>query len=397
LYRIEKLRTVDPERASKLFPNDYTRLARALSIIEMNGGNKIKPISQVRQIQDFRGIVLFADKVHLYERLDRRCEQMIEAGLVEEVVSLLTLARHLHHADGSKHSSSGADGSSSSVSEYEHLLTVLRRTIGYREVIDFIATMIKNSEKKAAANSSIARSIKVTADDFLQLVRNFKTSTRNYASYQYKWYRQPRLHADFAWLDVSNSVKLLNHTDRLEFLNLKVKYEQQRMAKQAAKQATTSNNDTNSKFYKHVYGKYYNSAPVISNNWSNNVDTTMPLEMQANNNSKAIEMLQVQIQDEIEKYAQQVRTIYDMPDATAFQNYAAHDARNEQIRQQSKNSLNTRQERRHYNRQVDQCEYMYPERESFSLLESRRTKTENSLNKLIAKLDESKIKVLLGK
>lgn len=82
---------VDEEYASKLSRNDYYRLARAIDIVERTGKRMKDFVKKDHwgDNYDFRGIVLFRDKIDLYQRIDKRCEEMIELGLMEETASLL--------------------------------------------------------------------------------------------------------------------------------------------------------------------------------------------------------------------------------------------------------------------------------------------------------------------
>jgi tRNA dimethylallyltransferase len=84
----ELLRAVDPAAAERLHPHDSIRLIRALEVHELTG----KPISAwqaehgFRQTElDVQGIGLTMDRPSLYERINRRCEAMLESGLVDEV------------------------------------------------------------------------------------------------------------------------------------------------------------------------------------------------------------------------------------------------------------------------------------------------------------------------
>ena len=90
---LERLRAFDPERAAKLHPGDRRRIVRAMEIYQLTG----KTITQHdRETQALppryqaKTIVLsFADWADLYARIDRRVEQMVDAGLFDEVEALL--------------------------------------------------------------------------------------------------------------------------------------------------------------------------------------------------------------------------------------------------------------------------------------------------------------------
>jgi len=89
LYR--RLTETDPEAAHKLHPNDRFRLIRALEVYELTG----RPISLWQAEHafgdsefEFHTIALDVQRKQLYERIDRRCREMVEAGLVDEVQRL---------------------------------------------------------------------------------------------------------------------------------------------------------------------------------------------------------------------------------------------------------------------------------------------------------------------
>jgi tRNA dimethylallyltransferase len=86
-----KLAAIDEEAASRIHPNDERRLIRALEIRSRVG----ELASVVRERHGFSDrpyrvlhLALEIDKPELDERIDRRCEAMIEAGLLREVRAL---------------------------------------------------------------------------------------------------------------------------------------------------------------------------------------------------------------------------------------------------------------------------------------------------------------------
>lgn len=87
LYR--RLQDIDPESAGRLHPNDRQRIVRALEVYELTG----EPIS-VHQRRTpgppyaFLKVALTADRAVLYERIDRRVDQMIDEGLLAEAREL---------------------------------------------------------------------------------------------------------------------------------------------------------------------------------------------------------------------------------------------------------------------------------------------------------------------
>ena len=99
----EKLKSVDKETAEKLNPNDAQRISRALEVFYSSG----KPLSSYHQSKN-KDVFPFSvcklglmpsNRKILHQRIEFRVHEMIEAGLFEEVRSLLqkypTLQSHM--------------------------------------------------------------------------------------------------------------------------------------------------------------------------------------------------------------------------------------------------------------------------------------------------------------
>ncbi|WP_369403418.1 tRNA (adenosine(37)-N6)-dimethylallyltransferase MiaA [Gracilibacillus boraciitolerans] len=82
-----RLKRVDPIQADKVHPNNLRRVIRALEIYDRTG----KTMTDYQRTQqsdskyDFRIIGLEMNRKLLYERINKRVDQMIENGLIEEV------------------------------------------------------------------------------------------------------------------------------------------------------------------------------------------------------------------------------------------------------------------------------------------------------------------------
>ncbi len=105
-----RLRELDAAAASRIGVNDAVRIIRALEVCE-RGGESISKKQETHGFRqrpyDFLKIGLQLPRRELYERIDRRCEEMISRGIVDEVRDLLHLgyenkARALHSL-GYKH------------------------------------------------------------------------------------------------------------------------------------------------------------------------------------------------------------------------------------------------------------------------------------------------------
>ena len=140
---LARLRDIDPDTAARLHENDLGRIIRALEVYETTG----RTMSEQRDLSrrtpspyDARFAVLdFKKRQTLYDRIDRRVDDMMAAGLLDEARTLL----------------SGADAP-----------TALQ-AIGYKEL------------------ESAAR-----GEEPLQIaVDRLKQSTRRYAKRQLSWFR----------------------------------------------------------------------------------------------------------------------------------------------------------------------------------------------------------------
>ncbi|MCB1111870.1 MAG: tRNA (adenosine(37)-N6)-dimethylallyltransferase MiaA [Chlamydiales bacterium] len=153
----QKLRQLDPQYANTITKNDKQKIVRAFEIIKLTG-KKVSKLSwkgrRKPQNYDFRSWFLYRPKEHLYKRIDKRCDKMIEEGFLDEVRRLET--------EGLRENSSAA------------------QAIGYRQALDFLET-------------------EQTKCDLKQFTEKFKQASRNYAKRQFTWFRREPA---FRWLDL---------------------------------------------------------------------------------------------------------------------------------------------------------------------------------------------------
>ena len=88
----ERLKEIDPVSAEIIHENNVKRVIRALEFYELHH----MPISEHNKTQserkspyDFRYFVLSDSREKIYDRIDRRVDKMLEAGLVDEVKGLM--------------------------------------------------------------------------------------------------------------------------------------------------------------------------------------------------------------------------------------------------------------------------------------------------------------------
>lgn len=89
-----ELERVDPESAAAIHPNNVKRVVRALEIYRTTGLTKTETDRRSLSLESpYDATVLglrYADRAVLYERIDRRVDAMLEAGLLEETRALLS-------------------------------------------------------------------------------------------------------------------------------------------------------------------------------------------------------------------------------------------------------------------------------------------------------------------
>lgn len=152
-YLHEKLREVDPKSAENIHANNVKRVIRALEFYHQNG----TPISEHNEEQkqqtspyNLAYFVLTAPREILYERIDRRVDQMMEEGLLEEVKSLRE--RGCHRG------------------------MVSMQGLGYKEILAYLEGEYPLEEA----------------------VRILKRDTRHFAKRQLTWFRREQ---DVIWVD----------------------------------------------------------------------------------------------------------------------------------------------------------------------------------------------------
>ena len=90
----EELRRIDPDRADKLHPADEKRIIRALEVWYETGKTITQHDAESRlQPPRYEAVSIglaFERREDMWERIDRRVDEMMAAGLVEEVRALLS-------------------------------------------------------------------------------------------------------------------------------------------------------------------------------------------------------------------------------------------------------------------------------------------------------------------
>lgn len=153
----ERLRKLDPHYAGTITKNDKQKIVRALEIITLTG-KKVSKLSWSTRAKplnyDFRCWFLHRARADIYRRIERRCEDMVEVGLINEVEKLLP--------EGLRDNSSAANA------------------IGYRQALDYLDSLR-------------------SPEDHERFIREFRQASRNYAKRQLTWFRKKPI---FRWLDL---------------------------------------------------------------------------------------------------------------------------------------------------------------------------------------------------
>ena len=90
LYEMAK--EIDEEAVKKISPNDKKRILRILEIYHATGKTKTEQEIESRKKEveyEYHVYALDRDRQILYDRINRRVDQMIENGLIEEVKNIL--------------------------------------------------------------------------------------------------------------------------------------------------------------------------------------------------------------------------------------------------------------------------------------------------------------------
>ena len=90
---IERLRAVDPESAARLHPSDQKRIIRAMEVYLETGMTITEHNRKTQEIppkyHPIRFTITDRQRQTLYDRIDRRVDAMVEAGLIDEIQGLL--------------------------------------------------------------------------------------------------------------------------------------------------------------------------------------------------------------------------------------------------------------------------------------------------------------------
>lgn len=151
------LRDVDMDSYCRLYPNDLKRVIRALEVYKLTG----KTISEFNKDEDLYNIpynifyfILTMNRATLYERINKRVDEMLKKGLVEEVINLRK---------------SGYNSIMQSMKGigYKEILLYLEGQITYEEAVNMIKQGSRNYAKRQITwFKKDERAVWINKDDF---------------------------------------------------------------------------------------------------------------------------------------------------------------------------------------------------------------------------------------
>ena len=162
----EELQKVDPVTASRLNPSDTQRILRAIEVYELTGRPFSEFLEMAPQPAAFEPVFigLTMERSALYARIERRVDDMLASGFLDEVRVLKGRGYGLH-------------------------LNALQ-TVGYKEAFLFLQNDLS----------------------YPDMIRLMKQRSRNYAKRQLTWFRKDdrirwfELTANLSITDISNSI-----------------------------------------------------------------------------------------------------------------------------------------------------------------------------------------------
>ena len=144
----------DPKAAALIHPNNVKKVIRALERLK-EGEGQIKQFSEISSVTSDYDIILIAltrDRSELYDRINKRVDMLMEAGLLDEVKTLMKMGLTQEN--------------------------ISMKGIGYKELMDHLDG-------------------KYTLDEAIETIQK---NTRHYAKKQLTWFRR---YDKMKWYDIS--------------------------------------------------------------------------------------------------------------------------------------------------------------------------------------------------
>lgn len=156
-YLYDLAKNIDEQAMSKISVNDKKRICRVLEVYKSTGKTKTELEKESRQKDvkyDFKVFAIDMERQILYDRINKRVDLMIDAGLIDEVNNL--------------------------IKKYPDMPTAMQG-LGYKEVVQYF-------EKKCTKE---------------EMIEKIKQESRRYAKRQLTWFRRNK---NIVWLDAKKSL-----------------------------------------------------------------------------------------------------------------------------------------------------------------------------------------------
>ena len=153
-----KASKIDKDAISKISENDKKRILRILEIYHATGKTKTELEIESKKNgpkYDYRVFAIDIKRDILYERINKRVDLMVQAGLIQEVQNLLK--------------------------KYSEFPTAMQG-LGYKEVVEYLDGILTKEE----------------------MIEKIKQETRRYAKRQFTWFRKNK---DTIWIDGLNDLQ----------------------------------------------------------------------------------------------------------------------------------------------------------------------------------------------
>lgn len=165
-YLYQELKKVDPEAANVIHPKDRRRVIRALKVY-YNLGMPISKLKKgTRGISDKYEVRIFGlrrNRESLYERINRRVDEMFDKGLVDEVKR---------------------------INKRYNLSKTAKEALGYKEILKYLDGQISLDEAK----------------------RRIKVNTRHFAKRQMTWFKKD---SRIEWIEIEDNEGPESVADRI--------------------------------------------------------------------------------------------------------------------------------------------------------------------------------------
>ncbi len=148
----KEAKKIDPKAMEKISINDKKRIIRVLEIYHKTGKTKTEQEEESRKNgvkYNYKVFAITLPREKLYERIEKRVDQMISDGLIEEVQNL--------------------------IQKYQKIPTAMQG-LGYKEVVEYLESKLTKEE----------------------MIEKIKKETRHYAKRQLTWFRKNK---EIIWLD----------------------------------------------------------------------------------------------------------------------------------------------------------------------------------------------------